>query len=89
MTTLPERGCGACGTGCAEALADLDDAVLHLTTGELVHVSTEHGTACSQRDQCWTAPGFASTRGQDITALLRRACRGRCPHLLVRGNRWW
>jgi Family of unknown function (DUF6226) len=87
LLTQPVCGCDACDDGSDYLLDELDDHVLAVVTGELVHVASKRGTIVATRSG-WSADGsFADV--QNIEALLAQARTGRSPHRVVHGDPWW
>ena len=68
---VPDCGCDACDSGSADLLTVVDDAVLDVVTGALVHVRLGATTAIAGRDR-WQAGSrdAAMARREDIDAAI-------------------
>ena len=90
LTTVPACGCDACDDGSEHFLTELDDHVVDVVTGDLVHVSTPRLTAIGS-SRGWEADtvGDEDDGAARIDRLLEEARAGRSPHRVVRGARWW
>ncbi|MEZ0165272.1 DUF6226 family protein [Kineococcus sp. LSe6-4] len=90
LATVPACGCDACDDGSEHLLAEVDEHVLGVVTGDFVHVSTPRLTAFG------TSRGWQASATDDdgdglgqVDQLLQDARAGRSPHRVVHGARWW
>ncbi|WP_298993266.1 DUF6226 family protein [uncultured Pseudokineococcus sp.] len=87
---VPDRGCDACDSGSAGLLEELDQHVLDVVAGDLVHITLPSGTVCG-RGNGWSAqwPQGSARSREDVEVLLEEARAGNSPYMVVRGPAWW
>lgn len=86
LTVLPPCGCDACDEGSGWLLEQLDQHVLAVVTGTVLHVTTPRGTVLATPSG-WSAQGdFPGRRAIDDIIADARA--GRSRHAVLRGLPW-
>ncbi|MFI1965443.1 DUF6226 family protein [Streptomyces pathocidini] len=85
LTTLPDCGCDACDSGSEALLEELDEYVLAVVTGDLVHVTRGPGTLVATGSG-WSASDWPET--EPIETALAKARDGHSPHHVVQGPTW-
>ena len=90
VDVVPDCGCDACDSGSADLLEALDQRVLDVVAGDLVHITLPMGTICGRGDG-WSAqwPQGSGREREEVEALLDEARAGRSPHTVVQGRPWW
>lgn len=89
IARIPACGCDACDSGSDDLLAELDDHLLDVVSGQFVHVTTPDGVAQGRRNG-WSATGFGGRRGRGrIEQELADARAGCSRHPVVSGVPWW
>jgi hypothetical protein len=87
LVSQPDCGCDACDDGSDYLLDEIDDHVLAVVSGTLVHVAGKRGTIVAT-ESGWTGEGsLAGVR--DIEKVLAQARAGRSRHRVVHGDPWW
>lgn len=89
LDDVPDCGCDACDSGSAGLLEVIDDAVLDVVSGALVHVLVDGSTAIAGRDR-WSAraagAGMVSRSRVDEAIAAVRA--GTWPGPALHGRSW-
>ena len=87
---VPDCGCDACDSGSADLLVVIDQRVLDVVAGDLVHITLPSGTIRGRGDG-WSAqwPQGSGRGREEVEALLEEARAGRSPHAVVHGRAWW
>jgi len=87
LLSQPDCGCDACDNGSDYLLDEIDDHVLAVVGGTLVHVAGKRGTIVATESG---VAGEGSLGGvRDIEKVLAQARAGRSRHRVVHGDPWW
>lgn len=87
LLSQPACGCDACDDGSDYLLGELDEHVLAVVTGDLVHVAAKNGTIVATGSGCSANGSLAGFR--DFQHLLSQARAGQSRHRVVHGDPWW
>jgi hypothetical protein len=88
----PDCGCDACDSGSAALLEVLDDGVLDVVRGDLVHVVLDDGSTIVGRRNGWSATGSVPGQmpsSQVIEAAIADVRAGNPPGPAIFGAAWW
>ena len=88
VESVPDCGCDACDDGSGPMLGVLDEYVLAIVNGELIHVKTTAHTIMATASRR-SAHGRMSISRQSVDEILTEARQGRSRHHVVTGSRWW
>ncbi|WP_353940868.1 DUF6226 family protein [Streptomyces sp. HUAS MG91] len=84
---LPDCGCDACDDGSAGLLERLDDAVVAVVTGALVHIDAGPDQVIVDTGESSSASNWPPS-GASPEAAVEAARYGRSPHRVVSGPAW-
>lgn len=84
---VPDCSCDACDLGSDDLLEALDDRVLDVVSGALVHVLTPEGYVQRRRDGGGVRSGGRTP--VDYDQVLADVEAGRSSYPVVRGESWW
>jgi hypothetical protein len=84
----PGCGCDACDDGSERLLAEVDEHVMAIVSGDFVHLVRGRNTVMST-GRGWSASGEFADAGRDVEALLAEARAGRSTYPVVMGAPWW
>lgn len=87
LLSLPDCGCDACDNGSDYLLDEIDDHVLAVVSGTLVHVAGKRGTLVAT-ESGWAGEGSLGLV-DDTEQVLAKARAGRSRHRVVHGDPWW
>lgn len=92
LSRAPECGCDACDDGSAGLLEVIDEQVLDVVTGSLVHAVLRDGTTVIGGEDSWSASGSRRDRIADRTTIetaIARVRAGTWTGPALHGASWW
>ncbi|MEJ5868477.1 DUF6226 family protein [Pseudokineococcus sp. 5B2Z-1] len=83
---VPDCSCDACDQGSQDLLESLDERVMDVVSGALVHVATPEGYVQERREGMAASSGGTPIDARRVLADLEA---GRSRYPVVRGGPWW